>query len=88
MVPGCFVRIGIGDQQGRPIYRVAEIVGVKDGFRPYMFGKIQTTKRIELQIGSSRRSFQISYVSNSNFTPDELRKYQVQPNPSLRLAVV
>eukprot|EP00967_Tisochrysis_lutea_P006933 scaffold8288_cov30-Tisochrysis_lutea.AAC.3 len=25
VVPGCYVRIGIGDQGGRPLYRVAEV---------------------------------------------------------------
>ena len=75
VVPGCFVRIGIGTHEGRPMYRVAEIVGVKDGFRKYSIEKIETTKRIELQIGASKRYFQINYVSNTNFEMPELEKY-------------
>ena len=74
-VPGCFVRIGIGTHDGRPTYRVAEIVGVKDRFKQYPIEKVETTKRIELQIGASKRYFQISFVSNSDFEMDELEKY-------------
>uniref|UniRef100_A0A7S3AQ33 Plus3 domain-containing protein n=1 Tax=Haptolina ericina TaxID=156174 RepID=A0A7S3AQ33_9EUKA len=72
---GSFVRIGIGNREGRPMYRVAEIVGVKDNFRQYALGEKKTTKRLELKIGESKRFFQISYVSNADFEMTELDKY-------------
>ena len=75
VVVGCFARVGIGIQDGQPTYRVAEITGVKDGFRPYPIEKVTTTKRIELQIGTSRRYFQMNYVSNADFVMPELEKY-------------
>jgi len=75
VVVGCFVRVGIGMQEGRATYRAAEIMGVKDGFRQYSIEKVVTTKRIELQIGSSRRYFQMNYISNTNFETPELEKY-------------
>mmetsp|Transcript_52103 Transcript_52103/g.86375 ORF Transcript_52103/g.86375 Transcript_52103/m.86375 type:complete len:562 (-) Transcript_52103:524-2209(-) len=78
VVCGCFVRIGIGKNDDRPIYRVAEIVSVKDGFRPYTMGENTTTKRLELRIGDSRKFFQMSFVSNQNFELSELQKYEVQ----------
>ena len=53
VLPGCFVRIGIGNKDGRPIYRVAEIVQVKDNYRPYTINKKLTQKRIELQLGKA-----------------------------------
>ena len=74
-VVGCFVRVGIGQSDQKPIYRVAEVIGVKDGFRQYKIEQRQTTKRLELQIGSSRRYFEIAYVSNTNFDMPELEKY-------------
>lgn len=74
-VVGCLVRIGIGIQDGRATYRVAEITAVKDGFRQYSIEKVKTTKRIELQIGTSKRYFQINYCSNTNFELEELEKY-------------
>jgi len=75
VLPGCFVRIGIGNKDGLPIYRVAEIVQVKDNFRPYTVGQKLTSKRLELQVGRDRKWFQISYVSNANFGLDELDKF-------------
>ena len=32
IAPGCYVRVGIGDRDGKPIYRVAEVTAVKDGY--------------------------------------------------------
>ena len=37
-----------------------------------------TTKRLELNIGNSRRYFQISFISNSDFEANELEKYSRQ----------
>ena len=49
VVVGCFVRINVGEKAGIPVYRVAEVVGVKDGFRKYQLGHTMTGKRLELQ---------------------------------------
>jgi RNA polymerase-associated protein RTF1 len=86
-LPGCFVRVGIGkSQEGQPMYRVAEVVGVKDGFRQYTVEKNVTTKRLELQIGASRRHFQVNYLSNADFEMTELEKYtRIMRQANLRL---
>ncbi|EOD40106.1 hypothetical protein EMIHUDRAFT_222940 [Emiliania huxleyi CCMP1516] len=77
VLPGCLVRIGIGQQSsGRPVYKVAEVLGVKDGFKPYMMGKAKTTKRLELAIGSAKKAFAMNFVSNQNFEVQELEKYR------------
>ena len=76
VLPGCFVRVGIGQHEQCPIYRVAEVTGVKEGFRLYTIEKKQTTKRLELRIGASKRYFEISYISNTDFDISELNKYQ------------
>ena len=76
IVPGCFARVGIGKtSEGKSIYRVAEITHIKDGFKQYSIAQRSTTKRLELEIGTSRRYFQISYISNNNFEADELERY-------------
>jgi len=76
IVPGCFARVGIGKtSEGKSIYRVAEITHIKDGFKRYSIAQRSTTKRLELEIGTSRRYFQISYISNNNFEADELERY-------------
>ena len=76
VVPGNFVRIGIGaqDGSGENMYRVAEVVGVKDGFRSYQLDATSTTKRLELAIGTSRRYFQINYISNTDDI-EEINRY-------------
>ena len=43
------MRINIGNRDGNPVYRVAQIVGVKGGFRRYMLGAKETDVRVELQ---------------------------------------
>lgn len=77
-VVGCFVRVSIGQDSGEPIYRVAEVVGVTEGSLPYTLsgGKAQTKKRLLLEIAGSRRAFHVTFVSNSDFGVDELRKYR------------
>ena len=44
------MRINIGNRDGNPVYRVAQIVGVKGGFRRYMLGAKETDVRVELQV--------------------------------------
>jgi len=75
-VVGAFVRIGIGRRDDQPMYRVAEVVGVKDGFRLYKMGEYSTGKRLVLRVGDAEKPFQMSFVSNQNFEPSELAKYE------------
>jgi hypothetical protein len=78
---GCFVRVGVGTDlsgSGEQIYRIAEVVGVSLGSTAYKLGEKTTKKRLLLEIAGSRKVFAMTFVSNSNFTPDELRKYRKQ----------
>ena len=50
---GSLVRINIGNRDGNPVYRVAQIVGVKGGFRKYMLGAKETDVRVELQASTA-----------------------------------
>uniref|UniRef100_A0A7S4BIC5 Plus3 domain-containing protein n=1 Tax=Chrysotila carterae TaxID=13221 RepID=A0A7S4BIC5_CHRCT len=76
VVVGCFVRLGIGKANERPIYRVAEVMGVKDGYKPYRMGERMTNKRLDLKIGGSSRAVQMDTISNHNFEISELNTYE------------
>ena len=75
IVVGAFVRIGIGNHDGRPVYRVAEVVGVNDMPKVYNLGGTRTNKGLRLKHGLQERIFRMEYVSNSSFTDTEFRKW-------------
>lgn len=72
---GCFVRIGIGSNQGRPVYRVAEIIAVCETAKIYQLGNTRTNKGLRLKHGSHERVFRLEFVSNSPFQESEYRKW-------------
>lgn len=45
---GCFVKIGIGQHNNMPVYRVAEIIGVYETAKIYNLGNTRTNKVIEI----------------------------------------
>ncbi|KAG7174089.1 RNA polymerase-associated protein Rtf1-like, partial [Homarus americanus] len=49
---GCFVRIGIGNFEGRPVYRVAEITEVCETAKIYQLGNTRTNKGLRLNVFS------------------------------------
>lgn len=51
VVTGCFVRIGIGNnnRSGLPVYRVAEISGVVETAKIYQLGTTRTNKGLKLK---------------------------------------
>ncbi|XP_065091938.1 RNA polymerase-associated protein Rtf1 [Ochlerotatus camptorhynchus] len=75
IVLNCFVRINIGNNNGRPVYRVAEIVGVVETAKIYQFGKCRTNKGFKLKHGSQERVFRLEFVSNQDFTDSEYQKW-------------
>jgi RNA polymerase-associated protein RTF1 len=75
-VKGAFVRIGIGNHDGRPVYRVAEVIGVHETPKVYALGKGRTNKGLKLKHGRQERVFRMEYVSNSNFSDSEFRKWK------------
>ena len=60
-----FVRLSLGMSNGVAVYLMAEIVAVKDSFKPYILenGK-QTQIRLDLAVGNSTKRFRISLISN------------------------
>ncbi|XP_034948817.1 RNA polymerase-associated protein Rtf1 [Chelonus insularis] len=76
IVRGCFVRIGIGNNNGRPVYRVAEISGVVETGKVYQLGKTRTNKGLRLRHGTQERVFRLEFVSNQEFTDSEFFKWK------------
>ncbi|XP_074121686.1 RNA polymerase-associated protein RTF1 homolog [Sminthopsis crassicaudata] len=75
-VTGCFVRIGIGNHNSKPVYRVAEITGVVETAKVYQLGGTRTNKGLQLRHGNDQRVFRLEFVSNQEFTESEFRKWK------------
>lgn len=77
VVNNCFVRIGIGENMdGRPVYRVAEIMGVEEGPKVYNLGKTRTNKILKLRHAHQERQFRLEFVSNEKFMESEFIKWK------------
>ncbi|KAG8272089.1 RNA polymerase-associated protein rtf1 [Homalodisca vitripennis] len=76
VVEGCFVRIGIGNHNGKPVYRVAEISGVCETAKIYQLGTTRTNKGLKLRHGAQERVFRLEFVSNQEFTDTEYLKWR------------
>lgn len=75
-VKGAFVRIGIGTNQGRPVYRVAQITEVVETGKIYQLGNTRTNKGLKLKYGAQERMFRLEFVSNQDFTETEFQKWK------------
>ncbi|XP_059622918.1 RNA polymerase-associated protein Rtf1 [Phlebotomus argentipes] len=76
VVTNCFVRISIGNHNGKPVYRVAEIVGIVETAKVYQLGKSRTNKGMRLRHGSQERVFRLEFISNQDFTETEFDKWR------------
>ncbi|XP_011298403.1 RNA polymerase-associated protein Rtf1 [Fopius arisanus] len=76
VVIGCFVRIGIGNNNGKPVYRVAEISGVCETGKIYQLGNTRTNKGLKLRHGAQERVFRLEFISNQEFTDSEFFKWR------------
>ena len=59
VVVGSYVRIGIGSNDGRSVYRVAEVMEVVEMTKVYSIIKNPTIKGLRLRHGSQVRMFEI-----------------------------
>ncbi|XP_076824456.1 RNA polymerase-associated protein RTF1 homolog [Clavelina lepadiformis] len=75
-VLGCYVRIGIGNHEGRPVYRVAKVTDVVETAKIYQLGKTRTNQGLRLKHGQQERVFRLEFVSNSDFTDSEFFKWK------------
>lgn len=76
IVTNCFVRVSIGNNENKPVYRVAEIIGVVETAKIYSLGKNRTNKGVRLRHGSHDRVFRLEFISNQDFTDTEFEKWR------------
>lgn len=76
IVTNCFVRISIGNNNNKPVYRVAEVVGVVETAKIYLLGKNRTNKGLRLRHGNQDRVFRLEFISNQDFTDTEFDKWK------------
>lgn len=76
VVRGCFVRIGIGNHDGRAVYRIAEIMDVVETAKVYQLGGARTNKGLKLRHGLAERVYRLEFVSNQDFSDSEFFKWK------------
>lgn len=73
---GMFVRPGIGQHKGRPVYRCCRIAGMEKGQRVYtMPGGARTRYKIVCSFAGSKKAWPINVISNSGITDSEMRTW-------------
>ncbi|CAF0857191.1 unnamed protein product [Didymodactylos carnosus] len=73
---GAFVRINIGQNAGNPVYRIGEILDVVETAKVYQLGNTRTNKGLRLKHGSNERVFRLEYVSNSQISDQEFKRWR------------
>ena len=76
LVIGCFVRIGIGQHQGRSVYRLAEVADVVETGKVYNVGKVRTNTGLRLRFGKQERVFRLEFISNQPASDSEFIKWK------------
>jgi len=77
VVTGCFVRIGIGENnENRRIYRVTEVTGVEEGPKVYTLGNTRTNKALLLRHAHQERLFRLEFASNDMFEDSEFKLWR------------
>ena len=67
---------GIGQHQGKSVYRVAEIVDVVETGKIYIVGKQRTNVGLKLKFGKQERVFRLEFISNQHIMPQEFAKWK------------
>lgn len=75
---GTLVRLSVGRQGSRGVYRVARIEEVKRGGKIYTFGGKKCNTYLELSQAHSTHVVEMSFVSDSPFTLDEFKIYEAK----------
>ncbi|KAI3634357.1 hypothetical protein MIR68_007961 [Amoeboaphelidium protococcarum] len=76
-VLGCFIRLGVGQrpEDGQPVYRLAQIVGVEEYHRNYKMNKTSTRTALRIRHGKAEKVFLMDIVSNSDVTQHEYDRW-------------
>jgi RNA polymerase-associated protein RTF1 len=73
---GCFIRLGIGQHQGKPVYRVAEVLNVIETSKVYQLGSTRTNKAFRVRHATDERDFRLEFISTNEFTESEFTKWK------------
>jgi len=71
LVVGCYARIGLGNNNGVPQYRIVEILGVVETEKVYTFEGKRTNKGLKMRNGADQRVFRMEFISNQPFEQKE-----------------
>jgi len=80
LATGCYLRIGIGNHDGKAVYRVVEIVDVVETQKVYNLGSTRTNKGVKVRHGLQEKIFRLEFVSNQPFTESEFSKWKEEMN--------
>ncbi|KAF1977340.1 plus-3-domain-containing protein [Bimuria novae-zelandiae CBS 107.79] len=77
---GAFGRVGVGQQRGQTVYKMAQIKGFQAG-KPYVFEgknghKIATDQYVICKHGSTQKEYQFQFLSNQRFTDADFDAYR------------
>ncbi|CAJ0626844.1 5983_t:CDS:2 [Entrophospora sp. SA101] len=76
-VIGSFVRLNIGNKDGRQIYRICEVIGVEEVSTPYFIEKSITNKVFLLKHAEAVKQFNIQNISNNYFDQGEFDRWRI-----------
>ena len=91
-ITGCFVRVGVGVNNGQQVYRAAQVMGVCETAKQYLVEKVKTNKGLRLKHGPDERVYRLEFISNQPITEKEFYKWKDAmlraglPLPSIELA--
>ncbi len=74
-VKDAFIKICVGNWEGKPVYRLSRVEGVSKYKRTYKLGNTHTDKALQLRFGSSVKQFRMDLVSNHTVNQREFDKW-------------
>ncbi|KAI0634196.1 hypothetical protein C8Q77DRAFT_1110366 [Trametes polyzona] len=78
-VKGAWVRLLIGQENNRPVYRICEVIDVSSNFaKPYKVDDQTVNQELELKHGESSKRFTMEKISNAPFEQKEFDRLVAQ----------
>ncbi len=74
-VKDAFIKICVGNWEGKPVYRLSRVEGVSKYKRTYKLGNTYTDKALQLRFGNSVKQFRMDLVSNHTVSQREFDKW-------------
>ena len=78
-VVGCYVRVNIGKKADESVYRLCEVVAIKNednGIAYRLLNQQFTRRKLTVRLGALKKSWPITQISNSEATPDEIEYWK------------